>query len=61
MKGRVARQMGNHELMITELILENILTEQPPEMIAAMLSALVFQQKRCSDPKLTPDMEKVRK
>jgi len=45
LKGRVASKMGNHEVMITELVFHNVLTDRPPAEIAALLSALVFPQK----------------
>lgn len=59
MKGRVACQMSQNELIITELIFRNILTELEPAEIAALMSALVFQEKTDSDPKLTKVLEKV--
>lgn len=43
MKGRVACEMGQNELIITELVLRNILTNLQPAEIAALLSSLVFQ------------------
>uniref|UniRef100_A0A336MWM2 CSON005945 protein n=1 Tax=Culicoides sonorensis TaxID=179676 RepID=A0A336MWM2_CULSO len=58
MKGRVACQMSQNELLITELIFRNILTELEPPEIAALLSALVFQEKTENDPKLTKVLEK---
>ncbi|XP_034941079.1 helicase SKI2W [Chelonus insularis] len=45
LKGRVALDMGTHELLITELVYRNILTNLQPAEIAAVLSALVFQHK----------------
>ncbi len=57
MKGKVACEMGNHELMITELVFHNVLTELQPAEIAALLSCLVFQQKNASAPTLTPVLE----
>lgn len=45
LKGRVALEMGSHELLLTELVFKNILTDWRPAEIAAMLSALVFQQR----------------
>ena len=54
MKGKVACEMGNHELIITELVFHNVLTELQPAEIAALLSCLVFQQKNASSPQLTP-------
>ena len=59
MKGKVACEMGNHELMITELVFHNVLTELEPAEIAALLSCLVFQDKTTSEPQLTPVLEKV--
>ncbi|CAD6226876.1 GSCOCG00005957001-RA-CDS [Cotesia congregata] len=50
LKGRVALDMGTHELLITELVYRNILTNLQPAEIAALLSALVFQQKMDNDP-----------
>ncbi|KAK0182702.1 hypothetical protein PV327_000812 [Microctonus hyperodae] len=44
LKGRVALDMGTHELLITELVYRNILTNLQPAEIAALLSALVFQK-----------------
>ncbi|XP_058062804.1 superkiller complex protein 2 [Anopheles bellator] len=53
MKGRVACEMGQNELMITELVMRNILTDLQPAEIAALLSSLVFQAKTDVQPKLT--------
>lgn len=50
MKGRVAIKMRNHELMITELVLRNILTDLKPAEIAAVLSSLVFEGKTDTEP-----------
>ena len=60
MKGKVACEMGNHELMITELVFHNVLTELQPAEIAALLSCLVFQQKNASAPEMTPVLEQGR-
>ncbi len=57
MKGRVACEMGSHELMVTELVLDNMLTERPPAEIVALLSCMVFQQKNCSEPTLTESLQ----
>ena len=59
LKGRVACEISNHELIITELVFENALTELHPTEIAALLSCVVFEQKHCSEPKLCPDLVKV--
>ena len=56
LKGRIACEMGNHELMVTELLLENIFNEKSIEVIAALLSCLVFQQKFYSEPQLNPEL-----
>ncbi|CAL1287769.1 unnamed protein product [Larinioides sclopetarius] len=45
LKGAVAREMSNHELLITELLVKSVFTESPPEEVAALLSCMVFQQK----------------
>ena len=45
LKGRVALEMGTQELFLTELVFKNILTDWTPPEIAALLSALVFQQR----------------
>lgn len=44
-KGTVASSMGSNELMITELVFNNVLTNYPPPVIAALLSSLVFQSR----------------
>ena len=59
MKGKVACEMGNHELIITELVFHNVLTELEPTEIAALLSCLVFQNNTTSEPQMTPVLEKV--
>ncbi|XP_035903826.1 helicase SKI2W [Anopheles stephensi] len=58
MKGRVACEMGQNELMITELVMRNILTDLQPAEIAALLSSLVFQAKTDVQPKLTETLQK---
>ncbi|XP_058468018.1 superkiller complex protein 2 [Malaya genurostris] len=60
MKGRVACEMGQNELIITELVLRNILTDMQPAEIAALLSSLVFQAKTDVDPKMTEPMAKAK-
>ncbi|KZC06330.1 Helicase SKI2W, partial [Dufourea novaeangliae] len=57
LKGRVALQMGNNELLITELILKNVLTVLQPSEIAALLSTLVFQQRTNVEPNLPPELK----
>ncbi|EDV27629.1 uncharacterized protein TRIADDRAFT_21387, partial [Trichoplax adhaerens] len=44
LKGRVACEINNCELLITELVFDNILNPMAPEEIAALLSCIVFQQ-----------------
>ncbi|XP_076234588.1 superkiller complex helicase subunit twister [Calliopsis andreniformis] len=58
LKGRVALQMGSNELLITELILKNVLTVLQPAEIAALLSALIFQQRTDVEPNLTADLKR---
>lgn len=61
LKGSVAREMNNHELLTTELLLKNVFGGSSPEEIASVLSCMVFQQ-RCDESNLTfPDnlMKKV--
>ena len=59
MKGRVACEMGQNELIITELVLRNILTNLQPEEIAALLSSLVFQAKTDNEPSVTENLKKM--
>ena len=44
LKGRVACEISNHELIITELVFENAFTDLHPTEIVALLSCFVFQQ-----------------
>ena len=56
MKGRVACEMGNqNELMMTEIIFNNILSDSPPNEVAALLSCMVFEAKNVPEPKLPQD------
>ncbi|KAG0710204.1 Helicase SKI2W [Chionoecetes opilio] len=57
LKGRVACEMGSHELMVTELVMENVFGKSPAKEIAALLSCMVFQQRNCSEPALTPELK----
>lgn len=60
MKGRVACEMGQNELLITELVMRNLLTDLQPVEIAALLSGLVFQAKTDKDPEVPKNlMEKM--
>jgi superfamily II RNA helicase len=45
-QGRVACEMGSNELIITELVFNNQLTERPPEEIAALLSREVLTKQK---------------
>lgn len=51
LKGRVALEMGTCEIFLTELVLDNVLTNWQPEEIASMLSSLVFQHKSNEEEK----------
>ncbi|XP_017847565.2 helicase SKI2W [Drosophila busckii] len=50
LKGKVACEMGQNELLITELILCNMFNDLEPAEIAALLSGLVFQAKIQGQP-----------
>ncbi|XP_030371435.1 helicase SKI2W [Scaptodrosophila lebanonensis] len=50
LKGKVACEMGQNELLITELILCNMFNDLEPAEIAALLSGLVFQAKIQGEP-----------
>lgn len=43
--------MGTYEIFLTELVLDNILTNWQPEEIASMLSSLVFQHRSNDEEK----------
>lgn len=54
LKGKVACEIHSaDELVLTELILDNVLSEYEPEEIVAMLSCFVFQEKSDTSPMLT--------
>ena len=46
LKGRVACEIHTHEVIITELLFRNFLSEFEPSEIAALLSCMVLQQVR---------------
>ncbi|KAJ4965981.1 hypothetical protein NE237_017830 [Protea cynaroides] len=53
-KGRVACEMNSgEELISTECLFENQLDDLEPEEAVALMSALVFQQRKTSEPSLT--------
>ncbi|GCB72592.1 hypothetical protein scyTo_0002073 [Scyliorhinus torazame] len=58
LKGRVACEISNHELIVTEMVFENVLTDLHPEEIVALLSCLVFQQKTQVEPELNEVLRK---
>ena len=60
LKGRVACEMTSHELILTELLFDNALTVLQPSEIAALLSCVVFEVNKCSEPDIAPDLIKVR-
>lgn len=45
MKGKVACAMSNHEILLTELLVDDIFKLLKPEEIASLLSCTVFQQR----------------
>jgi antiviral helicase SKI2 len=61
LKGRIACLMSEHELVITEMLMNNVLGDLTKEEIAGLLSCFVFQQKTNCEPKLTEILEKVSK
>lgn len=55
LKGKVACEIhGADELVLTELILENVLSVYEPAEIAALLSSFIFLEKTDFEPNLTP-------
>lgn len=59
LKGRVACEINSaHELILTELILDNALADFECEEIVALLSAFVFEERSDSEPNLTPHLVK---
>lgn len=59
LKGKVACEIhSGDELVLTELILDNVLSEYDPAEIAALLSAFVFQEKTTCEPSLTSNLER---
>lgn len=59
LKGQVACNIRRHELIITELVFGDILTNLEPPEIAALLSCLVFKNKTINEPILPKSMIKV--
>ncbi|KAK1880353.1 Helicase SKI2W [Dissostichus eleginoides] len=57
LKGRVACQISSHELLLTELLFENVLSPLAPEESAALLSCLVFTQKTQVEPHITNTLQ----
>ncbi|WOO80266.1 Putative ATP-dependent RNA helicasec [Vanrija pseudolonga] len=57
LKGRVACEINSaHELILTELILENVLASYTAEEAVALLSVFVFVEKTESEPKIEPKL-----
>lgn len=59
LKGRVACQISSHELLLTELLFENILSPLAPEESAALLSCLVFTQNTQVEPHISHTLQEV--
>uniref|UniRef100_A0A3B3VUC6 SKI2 subunit of superkiller complex n=1 Tax=Poecilia latipinna TaxID=48699 RepID=A0A3B3VUC6_9TELE len=57
LKGRVACQISSHELLLTELLFENVLSPLAPEESAALLSCLVFTQNTQTEPHITSTLK----
>uniref|UniRef100_T1GDC1 Helicase ATP-binding domain-containing protein n=1 Tax=Megaselia scalaris TaxID=36166 RepID=T1GDC1_MEGSC len=58
LKGKVACEMGQNELLITELILSNVFNDLDSAEIAALLSGLVFQAKVNEKPNVPEKLQK---
>ncbi len=59
LKGKVACEVHSvDELVLTQLVLENVLSDYEPEEVVALLSAFVFQEKTDNVPVLTASLEK---
>lgn len=56
LKAKVACLMSVHELVITEMLTENMLSDCTPAEIAALLSVFVYQQKQVEED--VPEQEK---
>jgi len=56
LKGKAACAMSTSELVITELVFDNFFKDLPVEEIVAILSCMVFQQRRCAEPQFTPGL-----
>lgn len=62
LKGRVACELtssSGHELLVTELIFCNAFNYLTQHELAAMLSSIVCQERRCQEPNLTVALAKV--
>nr|XP_019964175.1 PREDICTED: helicase SKI2W-like [Paralichthys olivaceus] len=57
LKGRVACQISSHELLLTELLFENVLSPLAPEESAALLSCLIFTQNTQVEPHITNTLQ----
>eukprot|EP00698_Gefionella_okellyi_P004389 TRINITY_DN14051_c0_g1_i1.p1 TRINITY_DN14051_c0_g1~~TRINITY_DN14051_c0_g1_i1.p1 ORF type:complete len:1036 (-),score=267.67 TRINITY_DN14051_c0_g1_i1:35-2956(-) len=58
-KGRVACEINTaDELIITELMFNGVFNEMSPEAVAALLSAVVFQEKAKEAPKVRDELSK---
>lgn len=59
LKGRVACEINScHELILTEVILDNILADFDPAETVALISSFVFQEKTDYEPCLTPNLQR---
>lgn len=57
LKGRVARALSSHEVMLTELLLEESLVSLGAPEVAALFSSFVFEQRSNEPPVIPPSME----
>uniref|UniRef100_UPI00358F66F8 superkiller complex protein 2 isoform X2 n=1 Tax=Myxine glutinosa TaxID=7769 RepID=UPI00358F66F8 len=58
LKGRVACELTNHELLLTELLFDGMLGPLSPAEAAALLSCFVFTQKTNVEPKMGENLTK---
>ncbi len=55
-----ACQIHHQELLVTEMMLENLLTNLAPAEVAAALSCITFEQKNLPDVKFNENLESLK-
>ncbi|XP_055896693.1 SKI2 subunit of superkiller complex protein-like isoform X1 [Biomphalaria glabrata] len=56
LKGRVACYFSKHEVLLTEVIMENVFQYTTPAETAALLSCFVLETNKCKQPKLSGNL-----